>query len=115
MNINDIFERVQTMKSRFRLQTQGLGEANKSHSPETLTLAQAGELAKMISKSFSMSELDFLSMFLNKDPENLPHDTKDNMARELVLQANRENKIQKLLPKLQEERPHVDWFKILAS
>lgn len=83
--------------------------------PKSLKLEQAGMLIKMMSEWFSMSDLKTLSMFLDVDPENLPDDTKDNMVRELVLQANRENKIQKLWPKLWEERPHVDWSEILAS
>ncbi|VAW40225.1 hypothetical protein MNBD_CHLOROFLEXI01-1588 [hydrothermal vent metagenome] len=82
-------------------------------SPTTLTLPQVGELGKLISKWFSKDELRNLSLYLSLDYENLPSDTKDNLARELVNQARRENKVPKLWEKLYEERPHVDWSQAL--
>ena len=79
-----------------------------------LTLQQVGKLSKLISEWYSRSELQDLSLFLSIDYENLPNE-KDIMARELVLQAKRENKIQMLWEKLHEERSHVDWSQALVE
>ena len=84
-------------------------------SPTTLTLSQVGELGKLISKWFSKNELRNLSLYLSLDYENLPSDTKDNLAHELVNQARRENKVPKLWGKLYEERSHVDWSQALIE
>lgn len=83
--------------------------------PTTLTLPQVGGLSKLISKWFSKGELRDLSLYLSLDYENLPSDTKNGMARELVNQARRENKVPRLWAKLHEERPHVDWSQALVK
>lgn len=88
-------------------------EQQESNSVKRLTLPQLNKLSKLISEWFSMDELRSLSMSLSIDYENLAHDTKDNMARELVLLTNRENKVQNLWEKLHQERGHVPWSDVL--
>lgn len=117
----DFFTKVWlTPKGSEYVEERIVGELEKERSlekldPSTLTLQQVGELGKLISKWFSKGELRDLSLHLSLDYENLPSDTKNNMARELVLQANRENKVPKLWAKLHEERPHVDWSQALVK
>lgn len=73
------------------------------------------ELGRIIDKYFSEFEIKMLCMDLEIDPENLPHETKVQMAIELVAFMDRRMEADKLILLLRETRPNVkefsdDWF-----
>ena len=73
------------------------------------------ELGRMIDQYFNEFEIKVLCMDLDIDPENLPHETKVQMAIELVAFMDRRSEADRLIQILREKRPKVkefsdDWF-----
>jgi hypothetical protein len=73
------------------------------------------ELGRIIDKYFNEFEIKTLCMDLEIDPENLPHETKVQMAIELVAFMDRRMEADRLILLLREIRPNVkefsdDWF-----
>ncbi|MAT98606.1 MAG: hypothetical protein CL608_15800 [Anaerolineaceae bacterium] len=73
------------------------------------------ELGRIIDKYFNEFEIKTLCMDLEIDPENLPHETKVQMAIELVAFMDRRMEADKLILLLRDRRPKVkefsdDWF-----
>ncbi|MBK8902188.1 MAG: hypothetical protein IPM53_13465 [Anaerolineaceae bacterium] len=73
------------------------------------------ELGRIIDKYFNEFEIKMLCMDLEIDPENLPHETKVQMAIELVAFMDRRMEADRLILILRDRRPKVkefsdDWF-----
>lgn len=66
-------------------------------------------LRDQITSSFNFNELRNLCFDLNINYENLPGDTLDDKARELIEYCKRRGQMRSLEKRCQELRPHVSW------
>lgn len=74
--------------------------------PVTLSeIETLSALARDIEKKFSMSEIDVLAFAIGINPESLQRDTVSELARELVMAANRRNRLEQLIAQMHKERP----------
>lgn len=62
-------------------------------------------LAQTIEAKFSMDEMKTLAFSVGIKPDSLPQDTSGELARELVMAANRRNKLERLITEMAKERP----------
>lgn len=62
-----------------------------------------------LDEHFNDNELVNLAYDLGASYENLPGDTKGRKARELVGYMRRRGRMQSLVERCREERPHVPW------
>lgn len=83
------------------------------NNPQKLKGPQIIALGKKISDVYKIDELYALARKLSTDYENLPGETRDRKAQELVDYANRHGKVSELLDILREERPRVNWLDYL--
>ncbi|WP_420644160.1 hypothetical protein [Candidatus Leptofilum sp.] len=79
------------------------------NNPPKLTSPQIVALGEKISDVYKIDELHTLVKKLSTDYENLPGETRDRKAQELVDYANRHGRVPKLLEILREERPRETW------
>ena len=73
---------------------------------------ESGKLAELrqnLATHFSKSELETLSFDLGLDYENLPANTKDALAREIVRSLNRKQRLNHLIDRCRQLRPQVTW------
>ena len=67
------------------------------------------EAAGKLNQYFSRGELNTLAFDLGIDYQNIPGETKQERARELVLYCQRNGLLDGLLAEARRQRPHVDW------
>jgi hypothetical protein len=65
-------------------------------------------IRKNLVQFFNVTELQTICIDLGIDYENFP-DTKDGLARELLLYCERLRMVRPLVDALRQERPTVDW------
>ncbi len=65
------------------------------------------QLFTALNNNFNLEELRTLGFQLGADLENLPGETKDAKARELILLMQRHGRIADLLQKIHQDRPHL--------
>ncbi|MBL7200844.1 MAG: hypothetical protein ISS56_11890 [Anaerolineae bacterium] len=82
------------------------GEAEPSPSPATSAPpAERVHLRRVLSEAFSLDELRALSFDLGIDYEDLPADTRDGIALELIRTCERTNRLSELMQVCRELRP----------
>lgn len=69
----------------------------------------SASLRRLLNEHFSLAELHNLCHDLGIDFENLPGDTKESKARELVDYCDRRHRLNELLKRCQDLRPNVQW------
>jgi tetratricopeptide (TPR) repeat protein len=74
-----------------------------------LTLASRTQLSRKLDQTFGEDELRTLCFDLGLDYENIPGDTRQAHARELVRQVERLGRVPDLLAQCKTQRPNVDW------
>lgn len=72
-------------------------------------------LRQAIVESFSLEDLNDLCFELGFDSDEVPTGTLSVRARELVLLFSRRNDLARLLEKLVQLRPHVEWWGLIRS
>lgn len=80
--------------------------AREGISPVSATeLETLSALATDIQAKFSMDEMKTLALTVGVNPESLQQDTSGELARELVMSANRRNRLERLIAEMHKERP----------
>ncbi|WP_420645799.1 GTP-binding protein [Candidatus Leptofilum sp.] len=67
------------------------------------------QFLQLLNSYFKQNELETLCFDLGIDFENLPGNTKEEKARELMLFCEREDRIHDLQEAVRERRPHIEW------
>jgi hypothetical protein len=87
----------------------GAAEIVEKTTDGTLLNVRMVSLRKNLTDFFSESELQTLCFDLNMDYENLPGATKEEKARELVIQCERNGQVNQLIKQCKKLRPSVNW------
>lgn len=67
------------------------------------------KLLAQLNASFGLEEVKTLAFQLGLDPDQLPQENRDVMARELLIYLQRRKQLPELLQLVQRERPHENW------
>lgn len=78
----------------------------------TKKIVDVASLSKLMSKSFSLGELDMLCAELDVDFENISGETKSEKALALGRHLKKRKRLQDLLALCQRERPKRDWHSV---
>lgn len=70
------------------------------------------ELHQKIDQYFSLEEVKQLCFELNVDYENIPGDTRSAFIRNLLVSLAKHGRLQQLIPRLRQNRPHVVWHDV---
>ena len=95
---------------RTKLETQGLIDAQPAHVGSAPARTEAlANLRQNLAEHFNKDELRTLCFDMGIKHENLPADTLDGMARELVACCERTGKIPELVAQCRKRHPKVSW------
>ena len=79
-----------------------------------LTRQERADLRQFLVESFNLSELKTLSFDLGVDYESLPHETKNEFARELLAYFERKDNVSCLVTEVIRQRPNDELVAVLA-
>lgn len=92
-----------------RLQSKPPGRKSDEAYDATLEERDAGLLVQQLRKQYNIPQLRQLAFEVGVDHEDIPSETKTDLARELVLYCQRQGRLAVLERKVREERPDLDW------
>lgn len=92
-----------------RLQLKPPGRKSDEAYGATLEERDAGLLVQQLREQYNIPQLRQLAFEVGVDHEDIPSETKTDLARELVLYCQRQGRLPVLERKVREERPDLDW------